>query len=105
MSFKLGKIKSIAPFLTSHTKKLLINALVMPYFHYCFLAWASALSFRLKKVNEKVADALSFLSDGANYTIFDLVNRDIALFTFKALNKIAPNYLCFRISMAKKLPL
>ena len=33
VSFKLDKIKSIAHFLTGHTKKLLLNALVMPYFH------------------------------------------------------------------------
>ena len=101
VSFKLGKIKSIAPFLTGHTKKLLINALVMPYFHYCSPAWASASPFWLNQVNKKVVDALSFLGDGANYTIFDLVNRDIALLTFKALNEIAPNYLCSKISMAK----
>ena len=32
--FKYSKIKAIASSLTPHTKKLLINALVMPYLNY-----------------------------------------------------------------------
>ena len=54
---KLGKIKAIASFLTPHTKKLLVNALVMPYFHYCSPAWSNAAPFRLNKINKKVVDA------------------------------------------------
>ena len=50
VNFKLRKIKSVASFLTSHTKKLLVNALVMPYFHYCSPAWSSAA----RKVDKKV---------------------------------------------------
>ena len=61
VNFKLGKIKSVASFLTSHTKKLLVNALVMPYFHYCSPAWSSAAPFRLRKVDKKVVDASNFL--------------------------------------------
>ena len=38
-SLKLGKIKAIASFLTP--QKLLVNALVMPYFHYCSPAWSN----------------------------------------------------------------
>ena len=34
-NLKLGKIKSIASFLTQRTKHLLVNALVLAYFHYC----------------------------------------------------------------------
>ena len=52
-SLKLGKIKAIASFLTPHTKKLLVNALVMPYFHYCSPAWSNAAPFRLSKINKK----------------------------------------------------
>ena len=37
VNFKLGKIKSVASFLTSHTKMLLVNALVMPYLHSLLL--------------------------------------------------------------------
>ena len=57
VNFKLHKIKSVASFLTSHTKKLLVNALVMPYFHYCSPAWSSAA----RKVDKKVVDASNFL--------------------------------------------
>ena len=84
-SLKLGKIKAIASFLTPHTKKLLVNALVMPYFHYCSPARSNAAPFRLNKINKKVVDASVFL-----YNLFD-----------KALNNFAPNYLCSKIQMAK----
>ena len=40
--FKYSKIKAIASSLTLHIKKLLINALVMPYLNYCSSAWAIA---------------------------------------------------------------
>ena len=73
----------------------------MLYFYYCFPAWASAAFFWLNQVSEKVVHALSFLGFWANYSIYDLVNRDIALLTFKASNEIASNYLHSKISMAK----
>ena len=60
-NLKLGKIKAIESFLTPHTKKLLVNALVMPYFHYCSPAWSNAAPFRLSKINKKVVDASVFL--------------------------------------------
>ena len=47
VNFKFGKIKFVGSFLTSHTKRLLVNALVMPYFH---------------------------LKD--NYSIYNLINKD-----------------------------
>ena len=50
-SFKLGKIKAIPSFLTPHTKKMLVNALVMPYFHYCSPAWSNAAPFRLGRMD------------------------------------------------------
>ena len=51
---KLGKIKTIASFLTQLTKKLPVNALDMPYFHYCFTAWSNAAPFQLNKINKKI---------------------------------------------------
>ena len=100
-SLKLGKIKTIASFLTPHTKKLLVNALVMPYFHYCSPAWSNAAPFRLSKINKKVVDASVFLGREDNYSIYNMLDKDISLLTFKALNNIAPNYLCSKIQMAK----
>ena len=74
VNFKLGKIKSVASFLTSHTKKLLVNALVMPYFHYCSPAWSSAAPFRLRKVDKKVVDASNFLGRKDNYSIYNVID-------------------------------
>ena len=72
-SMKLGKIKAIASFLTPHTKKLLVNALVMPYFHYCSPAWSNAAPFRLSKINKKVVDASVFLGREDNYSIYNML--------------------------------
>ena len=94
VNFKLCKIKSVASFLTSHTKKLLVNnALVMPYFHYCSPAWSSAAPFRLRKVDKKVVDASNFLGRKDNYSIYNVINKDMSLLIFKALNNLAPNAL------------
>ena len=101
VNFKLGKIKSVASFLTSHTKKLLVNALVMPYFHYCSPAWSSAAPFRLRKVDKKVVDASNFLGRKDNYSIYNVINKDMSLLIFKALNNLAPNYICSKINMAR----
>ena len=69
VNFKLGK-KAVASFLTSHTKTLLVNALVMPYFHYCSPAWSSAAPFRLHKVDKKVVDPSNFLGRKDNYSTY-----------------------------------
>ena len=69
-----------------------VNALVMPYFHYCSPAWSNAAPFRLSKINKKVVDASVFLGREDNYSIYNMLDKDISLLTFKALNNIAPNY-------------
>ena len=101
VNFKLGKIKSVASFLTSHTKKLLVNALVMPYFHYCSPAWSSAA----RKVDKKVVDASIFLGRKDNYSIYNVINKDMSLLIFKALNNIATNYICSKINIKFYPPL
>ena len=59
----LFKYKShwIASSLTPNTKKLLINALVMPYLNYCSSAWASATQGRLGKLEKRLKNVYSFL--------------------------------------------
>ena len=74
---KLGKIKAIASFLTPRKNKLLVNALIMPYFHYCSTTWSNVAPFRLNKINIKIVNASIFLGRKENYTIYDLVNKDI----------------------------
>ena len=51
--------------------------------------------------NLKVVDASVFLGREDNYSIYNMLDKDISLLTFKALNNIAPNYLCSKIQMAK----
>ena len=55
----------------------------------------------LSKINKKVVDASVFLGREDNYSIYNMLDKDISLLTFKALNNIAPNYLCSKIQMAK----
>ena len=57
VNFKLGKIKAVASFLTSQTKKLLANA----------------APFRLHKVDKKVVDASNFLERKDNYSIYNVI--------------------------------
>ena len=99
VNFKLGKIKSVASFLTSHTKKLLVNALVMPYFHYCSPAWSSAA----RKVDKKVVDASNVLGRKDNYSIYNVINKDMSFLIFKALNNLAPNYICSKINTLRNV--
>ena len=75
--------------------------LVVSYFHYCSLAWSSAAPFRLRKVDKKVVDASIFLGRKDNYSIYNVINKDMSLFIFKALNNLAPNYICSKINMAR----
>ena len=92
MNFKLGKIKAVASFLTSHTKKLPVNAFVMLYFHYCSPAWSSGAPCQLRKVDKKVVDASNFLGRKDNYSINTNNVKDVSLLVFKAFNNIEPNY-------------
>ena len=82
-------------------KKLPVNALVMPYFHYCSPAWSDAATFQLNQLNKKMVAASNFLGFGDNYTILNIINRDISLLIFKVLNNIDPEYLCSKILMTK----
>ena len=100
VNFKLGKIKAVASFLTSHTHLILISS-HKKYFHYCSPAWSSAAAFQLHKADKKVVDASNFLGWKDNYSIYNVVNKDMSLLIFKALNNLAPNYICSKINMAR----
>ena len=89
--FKLSKIKSIASYLTKETKKLLINALVMPHFHYCSPAWSSATQGRLSKLNKKLQSAKRFLGNESDFSLQDLIDKNDSILIFKAMNHIAPD--------------
>ena len=71
------------------------------YFHYCSPAWSNAAPFRLNQLNKKVVAASNFLGLGDSYSISNIITRDMSLLIFKALNDIAPEYLCSKIQMTK----
>ena len=99
--FKYSKIKAIASSLTLHTKKLLINALVMPYLNYCSSAWASATQGRLGKLEKRLKNVHSFLGKESSFCLKDLLNKNDATLVFKAMNDIAPDYMCSKFMLAK----
>ena len=103
ISFKLSKIKSIASCLTPQTKKILINALVMPYFTYCSSAWASVTQSRLGKLNKRLQAICCFLGRESALSIEDVLHKNDAILLFKAINQIAPDYLCSKIYLAKNI--
>ena len=53
---------------------------------------------RLCKVDKKVVDASNFLGRKDNYSIYNVINKDMSLLIFKALNNLAPNYICSKIN-------
>lgn len=50
ISMKIGKIKRAMPFLSKTTRKLLVDAIVMPHFDYCSEAWSSASNTSVKRL-------------------------------------------------------
>jgi hypothetical protein len=100
-NLKLSKIKSVASVLTDHTKKLLVNALVMPYFHYCSPAWSNAAPFRLQRLNKRVVAASNFLGRKEDYTLKQLLDKDLSVLIFKALHEISPEYMSSKLVMTK----
>ena len=99
--FKYSKIKAIATSLTPHTKKLLINVLVMPYLNYCSSAWASATQGRLGKLEKRLKNVHSFLGKGSSFCLKDLLHKSNAILVFKAMNLIAPDYMCSKFMLAR----
>ena len=56
------------------------------------------------KVDKKVVDASNFLGRKDNYSIYNNVynfNKDMSLLIFKAVNNLAPNYICSKLNMAR----
>ena len=87
--------------LDNKTVKLLVNALVMLYFHYYSPAWSSAAPFRLRKVDKKVVRCFQFFRTERQLLYIFVINKDMSLLIFKALNNVAPNYICSKINMAR----
>ena len=98
---RYSKINAIASSLTPHTKILLINALVMPYLKCCSSVWASATQGRLGKLEKRLNNVHSFLGKESSFCLKDLLNKNDAILVFKAMNHIAPDYMCSKFMLAK----
>jgi hypothetical protein len=98
---KYSKIRTIASCLTPHTKKLLINALVMPYFNYCSSAWACATQGRLGKLEKRLKTVRTFLGKESDFSMINLLNKNDVVLVFKAMNHIAPDYMSSKFTLAK----
>jgi enoyl-[acyl-carrier-protein] reductase (NADH) len=53
IGYKLSKITRIKHCLNENTKKQLVNALIMPYYYYCSVAWCSVSDAVLKKIENQ----------------------------------------------------
>ena len=93
---KLRKIERALPHLTVHTKKLLINSLVMPYFNYCSEVWSSSSKTcleRLARQFKKSQDLRGDKCDQRENSLVENIQKKIAIMTYKSLNDLTPVYL------------
>ena len=73
----------------------------MPYLNYCSSAWASATQGRLGKLEKRLKNVHSFLEKESSFCLKDLLNKNDAILVFKAMNHIAPEYMCSIFMLAK----
>ena len=73
----------------------------MPYLNYCSSAWASATQGRLGKLEKRLKHVHSFLGNESSFCLKDLLNKNDAILVFKAMNHIAPDYMCSKFMLAK----
>jgi exonuclease III len=99
VGYKISKIMRINNCLNDNARKHLVNALIMPYYRYCNVAWVNANKCIFKKL-EKQYDSIKRLYS-PKISLPSLLAKDIAIFTFRAVNKIAPSYVSDKISLIK----
>ena len=59
---------------TGSTVYTTVNTLVIPYFHYCSLAWSNnAAPFRLNKINKKIVDSSIFIARKGNCVTYRIL--------------------------------
>ena len=90
----LNKIKRVSSTLNDSTRRLLVNALVLPHLNYCVNTWSNTLSHVRKRF-----DSLSRQIDRVsptNKSFEKLADYNTALMTFEAIQKICPQYLTNR---------
>jgi len=100
VGYKLSKFKKIQSYLTERTKKQLVNALVMPYYHYCSVVWSSATDATLRKLESQYMRVKRIYAP--EKSVRTLLNKNLSLFTFKAIHKLSPSYISEKISLANQ---
>ena len=96
----LNKIKRVSYFLNEDTKKLLVNALVMPHISYCSNSWST-----MSKINhnhfESLMRNINKVVPSFEKTFEQISLQNKAMMVFKGVNKIAPDYLSKRLELVK----
>ena len=100
VGYKLSKIKNIQCYLSERTKKQLVNALIMPYYHYCSVVWSSAAVSTLRKLESQYVRVKNIY--GPERSVRTLLDKNLSLFTFKAIHKLSPSYISDKISLANQ---
>ena len=96
----IHKIQRISNLLDVHTKKLLLNALVMPHINYCCSSWSSMSASNNKKFESlmKNIDKIHPM----NRTFKQISDFNKSIMTFKGINNIAPDYLCSKFKLVRQ---
>lgn len=97
---KLSKIRYISSNLTSDTKNLLVNALVMPYLYYCSSAWCNANKSVLNKADKLYKNISTFINK-PHIELENLLNFNHGITIFKSIHKTAPSYLSEKVALVK----
>ena len=56
---------------------------------------------RLGKLEKRLKNVHSFLGKESSFCLKDLLNKNDAILVFKAMNHIAPDYMCSKFMLAK----
>ena len=96
----LSKIKKISNCLNESTKKMLLNALVMPHITYCSNSWSTMSKANHKKFHSLI-DKISRVTP-LDKTFDQIIEYNKTLTMFKGMHGIAPSYLCNRVNPANQ---
>ena len=91
---QLNLINLVSSTLSNDTRRLLVNALVLPHLNYCVNTWSNTSSY-VRKRFESLSSQINQVSQ-TNKSFEKLTNYSTALMTFKSVNKISPPYLTKR---------
>ena len=100
--YKLRKLTYINKCLTPHTKKLLINALIIPYIKYCSSSWSNATDSNLKCMQKLYDHCLKFQGITSK-PVTKLWDIDQAIMTFKIIHNMVPSYLINKVTLTNKV--